>query len=59
MENFIGYLISVAATITVTVLAKPAWLLISGFAKMMFSDLPRISGGWTAEFTEPTEEGST
>ena len=58
MENFTAYLISVAAGITVTVLAKPVWLLISGFAQMIFSDLPDISGEWTARFTEPTEKGS-
>ena len=44
MINFTAYPISVVAGITVTVLAKPAWLLISGFAQMIFSDLPHISG---------------
>lgn len=55
VDNFVAYLISIAAGVTVTVLARPAWLLISGVAQMVFSDLPRISGRWTVTFTEPTE----
>lgn len=58
MENIVDYLIAVAAGVTVTVLAKPVWLLFSGLARMVFSDLPRVSGTWTARFTEPTESGA-
>jgi hypothetical protein len=58
MDNLVAYLISLAAGVTITVLAKPVWLLISGLAQMFFSDLPRISGEWTARFTEPTETGT-
>ena len=55
MDNLVAYLISVAAGITVAVFAKPLWLLLSGLAQMVFTALPKVSGKWTATFTEPTE----
>lgn len=57
MDNLVAYIISIAASITVTLFRRPLWLLISGAVKMWLSDLPRISGKWTANFTEPTETG--
>lgn len=57
MENLEGYLISIAGTITVMALKKPLWLLISGLAKMLFSDLPHVSGKWLTKYNEPTGTG--
>jgi hypothetical protein len=59
VENIVAYLISVAAGVTVAVLAKPVWLLFSGLARMLSTDFPRLSGTWTARFTEPTKSGSS
>lgn len=55
MDNLIHYFISVAGGITVGVLGKIAWPLISGVIRAVFSNLPEIGGQWTATFTEPTE----
>lgn len=56
MDTFTTYFISVVAGLTVAVIAKPGWLLISGLSMMIFSDLPKIAGPWAAQFTEPTED---
>lgn len=58
MENFMTYFISVAAGITVAALAKPLWLLTSGLARMVISDLPKISGRWKTQFVEAAEDGT-
>lgn len=57
MDAFTAYFVSVLAGLTAGIIAKPGWLLVSGLFRMLFSDLPNISGRWTAEFTEPTEDG--
>lgn len=54
----VAYLISIAAGITLTLLGKPGWLVISGLFQILFSDFPRVSGTWTAIFFEPTETGT-
>ena len=59
MENLTSYLISVAAGITVAIIARPLWLMFSGLLQLLFADLPKISGEWLAEFIEPTENGGT
>jgi len=56
MDHLVSYLVSLAAGITLTILAKPTWLLLSGFIQSLFADLPKVSGDWIAEFNEPTED---
>lgn len=55
MDNVIAYGISVLAGATVALLARPAWLLLSGLAGLIFADLPRVAGSWKATFVEPTD----
>jgi hypothetical protein len=59
LDYLASYIISVLAGITVGLLAKPAWYLLSGLAMLVFSHLPNISGEWTARFSEPTETGGS
>jgi hypothetical protein len=59
MTTGASYIISVAASVTVVILAKPGWLILSGLIQIIFgNNLPNISKEWVAKYTEPTEDGS-
>lgn len=59
MDNLLAYVISLLAGVTVALVARPAWLLLSGLAGIVFSDLPQLTGSWKATFNEPTESAGT
>ena len=40
-----------------SMVAQPIWLVLSGTAEGVFSDLPRVNGEWVAEYREPDLSG--
>ena len=44
--------------VVASVVAQPLWNVVSGVAESWFSDLPRVSGNWTASYQEPNAKGA-
>lgn len=49
--------ISFVLGVVASLFAQPVWLVVSGVAEGLFSDIPKVSGKWTAAYQEPNAEG--